>query len=138
MVDRRSWIRSLYLYLAALFGLVLLSIGGVRLLDMGLRAWIFTEADSERRIYAFQPPMPPPTERLDRLTGREELTEEERAMVRQWLEEYRGWRERSARVDPVTAERHRTAASSLAMILLGLPLYLYHWRLIRGEARRET
>jgi hypothetical protein len=138
MVDRRSWIRSLYLYLAALFGLVLLSIGGVRLLDMGLRAWIFTEADSERRIYAFQPPMPPPTERLERFTGREELTEEERAMVRQWLEEYRGWRERSAGIDPVTAERHRTAASSLAMILIGLPLYLYHWRLIRGEARRET
>ncbi|CAN5908661.1 hypothetical protein BH23GEM7_BH23GEM7_23890 [soil metagenome] len=138
MVDRRSWIRSLYLYLAALFGLVLLSIGGVRLLDMGLRAWIFTEADSERRIYAFQPPMPPPTERLERLTGREDLSEEERAMVRQWLEEYRSWRERSAGIDPVTAERHRTAASSLAMILLGLPLYLYHWRLIRAEARRET
>ncbi len=138
MVEQRSWIRSLYLYLAALFGLVLLSIGGVRLLDMGLRAWIFTEADSERRIYAFQPPMPPPAERLERFTGQEELTEEERAMVRQWLEEYRSWRERSARIDPVTAERHRTAASSLAMILIGLPLYLYHWRLIRGEARRET
>lgn len=138
MVDKRSWIRSLYLYLAALFGLVLLSIGSVRLLDMGLRAWIFTKADSERRIYAFQPPMPPPTERLERFTGREDLTEEERAMVRQWLEEYRNWRERSAGIDPVTAEQHRTAASSLAMILIGLPLYLYHWRLIRVEARRET
>ncbi len=138
MVEQRSWIRSFYLYLAALFGLVLLSIGGVRLLDMGLRAWVFTQADAERRIYAFQPPMPPPTERLERLTGREELTEEERARVRQWLEEYRTWRERSAGIDPVTAERHRTAASSLAMLLIGFPIYRYHWRLIRREATRSS
>lgn len=136
-MQQRSWVRTIYLYLAALFGLVLLSIGGIRLLDMGLKAWVFTEADNEQRMYAHQPPMAPPLERLERLGNGEEFTESERVMIRQWLAEYRDWKQRSASVDPVTSSRHRTASSSLAMILIGFPLYLYHWGLIRREARAD-
>lgn len=132
---RRPWIRTVYLYLLAMLGLVLLTIGGIRLLDMGLKAFVFTQAEQEERTMYMQPPMPVGLERVERIGRGEEgeLTAEERALVRQWVEDYRSWKERTERVDVVVARRQRTASSSLAMILVGLPLYLYHWGVIRKE-----
>jgi hypothetical protein len=34
--------------------------------------------------------------------------------------------------------RQREISGSLAMILVGLPLYLYHWRMIQKEDKRDT
>lgn len=134
---RRPWVRTVYLYLLAFIGLILLTIGGVRFLDMGLKALVFRQAEQEEVMHMRQPPMPFALERARQVAGSEsaELTVEERAMVREWLREYEAWRERSERMDPVVSRRQRTASSALAMILIGLPLYLYHWMLIRRESR---
>lgn len=131
----RSWVRTVYLYTMALLGLVLLTIGGVRMLDLGLKAFVFTQAEQEERFSMRQPPMPVMMERLERIDRGEEpeLTAQERAVVRQWLQDYEGWREQADRVDPITSRRQRTASSALALILVGLPLYGYHWRIIRRE-----
>ncbi|HEY8484003.1 MAG TPA: DUF5671 domain-containing protein [Longimicrobiales bacterium] len=123
-------IRSIYLYVAAFVGLVLLTLGGVRLVDMALKATIFTAAEQELRLAS--PPVPPPTQ--IRRPALVELPEEEREAWQRWMEEQERWREQEARIDRVAAQRQRTAASSLAMIIVGLPLYLYHWRLIRRES----
>jgi hypothetical protein len=131
----RSWVRTVYLYTMALLGLVLLTIGGVRILDLGLKAFVFTQAEHEERLSMRQPPMPMMLERLERIDRGEEpdLTSQERALVRQWLQEYERWKEQADRVDPITSRRQRTASSALALILIGLPLYGYHWRVIRRE-----
>jgi hypothetical protein len=133
-VQARPLIRTLYLYLFAFVGLILVAIGGVRLIDMALRALIFTEAEAQERLFNRQPPYPPVRFRGGAVADTAVLTLEEREQVRAWLQEYENWRRQAELVDPVTARRHRDAASSLAMILVGLPLYLYHWRLIRREA----
>jgi len=39
------------------------------------------------------------------------------------------------KIDPVTCRRHKDAFLNLAMILIGLPLYLYHWRIIKRETQ---
>ena len=134
-IATRSWVRTVYLYMMALLGLVLLTIGGVRMLDLGLKAFVFTEADQEQRFSMMQPPMPMMLERMERIDRGDEpdLTPQERAAVRQWLQDYERWREQADRVDPITSRRQRTASSALALILIGLPLYGYHWRLIRRE-----
>lgn len=129
----RSVIRSLYLYAFALVGLILLAIGSVRLLDMGLRAFVFTQAEAPERLMMRQPPYPAPVRTPAAAEGGD-LTPEARAQLDTWLEDYERWKEQAERIDPVTARRHRDAASSLAMILVGLPFYLFHWRLIRREA----
>jgi hypothetical protein len=134
MTKTERWIRTVYLYLFALLGLIFLSIGGIRLLDMGLRTYIFRQADAFDRIREV-PPIPPTARlRTEQLADDAELTAEERQQVRAWLDDYRSWQERQDALDPVMARRHREAAGSLAMILVGLPLYLYHWRRIRIEA----
>jgi len=135
----RAWTRTLYLYLAALIGLFLVTIGGVRLVDLGLRTWVFTEADRMESVHMYQPPIPQALERVRAASGDEtQFSPEERAAIRQWLSEYEEWQRRTAGADPVVARRQSSAASSLAMILIGLPLYLYHWGTIRRESARTA
>lgn len=132
---RTGFIRVLYLYVFALLGLIFMSIGGIRFLDMGLRATIFRQADAMERYP--QPPLPAIARRpgeIDALADRAELTPQEKQLLRDAIDEYRRWEEQRSRVDPVSARRQRDASSSLAMILVGFPLYLYHWRTIKREA----
>ncbi len=138
MEKSRSLIRTIYLYLFALVGLALLTAGAVRFVDMGLRALVFTKADEMQRLYQMMPPvMPYSLERIEELQEGEGLSEEERAAIKRWLADYKDWEERRSKIDPVIASRHRDASVNLAMILVGLPLYLYHWRIIGRETRSK-
>jgi len=137
-MEKHSLIRTIYLYLFAMLGLVLLTIGGVRFVDMGLKAFVFTKAEEEQRIIYKEPPyMSYPIQRIEEFQAEEELSEEEKATIKQWLADYEDWKERRAKIDPVTARRHRDASLNLAMILIGLPLYLFHWRIIRRETKNK-
>lgn len=132
---RHSLVRTIYLYLFALVGLALLTIGAVRFVDMGLKAFVFTQAEDMQRLYQGPTmPYPPGIERLQEAEG---LSDDEKATIKQWLADYEDWKERRSKIDLVAAQRHRDASSSLAMILIGLPLYLFHWRIIRSEVKRE-
>jgi len=136
-MGKHSLVRTVYLYLFAVLGLVLLTIGGVRFIDMGLKAFVFTQAEEEQRLYPLQPPRPYLPVDVETLQDEEGLTEEEKASIRQWLADYEDWQERSSKIDPVTARRQRDASINLALILVGLPLYLYHWGIIRKALRKQ-
>lgn len=136
-MKKHSLIRTIYLYLFALLGLAILTIGGIRFIDMGLRAFVFTKAEERERLETVQPPMLYSIQRVEQLKEGEGLSEEEKAAVGQWLEDYNSWQERSEKIDYVTARRHRDASLNLAMILVGLPLYLYHWGVIKKETKES-
>ena len=121
----------------AMLGLVLLTIGTVSFVDMGLKALVFTMADEEQRLYNVRPPMPIALEKLEKLEGNGEavFSEQEKTQLKALLAEYKSWEERIEKVDPVTARRHRDASFNLALILIGLPLYFYHWRIIKRETK---
>lgn len=137
MAKMSTTVRTLYLYLFSMVGLIFMAVGGVQLLDMGLRALIFKQADAMERLE--QPPMPMfMGSRIERFENDSSFTAEEKATMRQALQDYKQWEERRKRIDPVVARRQRTAANALALILIGLPIYMYHWRLIRSKKRPET
>lgn len=114
-MDKKLLIRRIYLYLFALIGLVLLTIGFVRLVGLALKTYIFTKAD----IY-YVYPLPKPV--LPENGGSQTPLPEE-------IEDYQN-KERTAR-------RQKEAAESLAFIIVGLPLYLYHWSIIRKEKEEK-
>jgi len=130
-------IRTIYLYLFALIGLAFLISGAVRFVDMGLKAFIFTKAEQEQKLSFRQPTMFYSVEKVESLESEEGLSEEERVMIGEWLADYKEWKEESLRINYVDVQRHRDASSSLSMILVGLPLYLYHWEVIKREVRRH-
>ncbi len=101
-------IRIIYLYLFSLVGLIMLVIGSARLVDLGLRTWVFTEADKD---YYAPAPFPYPEANLN--TEAEEIVK--------------------PKIDYATRQRHRDLSSILAQIIIGLPLYLYHWGLVKKE-----
>lgn len=134
---QHSLVRTIYLYIFALLGLMILIIGGVRFVDMGLKAFIFTKAEEEQRLMYRQPPLLYSIEKVEELQDEEGLSEEEKTAIKQWLADYKDWQEGSSKVNNLDSRRQRDASSNLAMILVGLPLYLYHWGIIKREVRRQ-
>jgi len=65
------------------------------------------------------------------------LTADEKTAVSQWLADYNSWKEQNDKFDPIVAQRQRDASFNLAMILVGLPLYFFHWRIIKREAKQQ-
>ena len=134
---QHSLVRTIYLYLFTLIGLMLLTVGGVRFVDMGLKAFIFTKAEEEQKLIYRQPPMAYSIERVEELQSEEALSEEEKTAIKQWLADYKEWQEKISKINYIDSRRHREASSNLATIVIGLPLYLYHWGLIKKEVRRR-
>ena len=78
-----------------------------------------------------------PVEKIEELQDKEELTEEEKIAIRQWLVDYESWQDRVLEVNYVTTRRHQDASLNLSLILIGLPLYLYHWGIIKRETKNK-
>ena len=137
-MDKHSLIRTIYLYLFALLGLVLLTIGSVRFVDMGLKTFVFTKADDQQRYYEEPMLAPYSFQRVEKLSQDEELTDQEKEQIKVWIADYNEAKEKKENIDPVVARRHKDASFNLAMILIGLPLYLFHWRIIRKETKNKA
>jgi|SRR6056297_629814 len=131
-MKKTSLIRTIYLYLFSMLGLVLLVIGCVRFVDMGLKTFIFTEADLEQRINYQRPPMYAANiNDLKAIKDGENLKEVQAEKIERLIQDYENWEKRREEVDPIKSRRHRDSATNLALILVGLPLYLYHWKVVQ-------
>ncbi len=141
-MKKYTLVRTIYLYIFALLGLVLLIIGSVNFLNMGLKAFVFTQADEESRIFSKQIPVPTISKIENIQENIEEekevcLSMEEKVIFENWLADYNNWKESMSEFDPVTSRRHRDASVNLSLILIGLPLYLYHWKIIKKETEEK-
>ncbi len=131
-------IRTIYLYLFALVGLALLISGAVRFVNMGLKAFIFTKAEQAEEIDYKRPPVSPMAiEKIESLDEKTELSETQVALIEGWLEDYEEWKEEEGKINYLTSRRHRDAATNTSLILVGFPLYLYHWLIIRRETKNK-
>jgi hypothetical protein len=138
-MEKHSLVRTIYLYLFTVVGLALLTIGAVRFADMGLKAFVFTKAEEPERVsqeynyYSLSPILP---ERIEEYQENQELTDQEKAAVKEWYQDYKRWKEAQSKVNYLASRRHEDASLNLSFILIGLPLYLYHWGIIRRETQR--
>ncbi len=109
------------MYLFALVGLVLITIGCVRLVSLALKTYVFKQAD----IYYEYPPYMKPVPALED-AARGTTTEPTKEEIDEYQKKQR------------TSNRQREAAESIAFILVGVPLYFYHWRVIQKEKTTES
>ena len=136
------------MYLFALLGLVLLTIGTVRFLDMGLKAFVFTKADDEEFINYSMPPYKHDfVERnaaiFEKAVSNKEsvsvkLTAEEVSVLNSSISEWKNWEEKRSKVDVKVSRRQRDASINLALMVVGLPLYLYHWFTIKKDTKANA
>jgi hypothetical protein len=108
-------IRRLYLYAVSGIGLMLVVIGCVQLVNLGLKVYVFKAAD---RYYNY--PMTQPTP----ITGKGGETAVSQPSEEQ-LQTYQD--------DQTRSNREANASNAIAMIIVGAPLYSYHWYVIRKD-----
>jgi hypothetical protein len=97
-------LRMLYLYLFSFVGLLIVVIGSIQMVNLGLKTFVFKDVD-KYEIY------------VDKTVPAMERESDEVIKTRQENETRR--------------QRERELVSSLSMIVVGLPLYLYHWKTIQ-------
>lgn len=108
-------IRLLYLYLFSFIGLIIAVIGTIQIVDLGMKVYIFKGSD--RYDYAIPSKVDP--------NGKEiKLTDEEKAEQQKMQDEQ------------TKRNRQQQISSALAMLLVGIPLYKYHWNLIKREDKK--
>jgi len=86
---------------------------------MGLKAWVFTEAESY--VSYDYGPYEPYYDKEGKVV--EKITEEEKI---------------EAHNKQVKQRRSADAANALAQLFVGLPLYLYHWRMAAKKKEEES
>ena len=100
-------LRLLYLYLFSFVGLIIVVFGGIQIVNLGLKTLVFKDAD---RYVNY-----PVTMKKDD-PGYISLEQQKIQQDQQ-----------------VAQQRQSELSNSIAMILIGMPLYLYHWKLIGKE-----
>jgi len=104
-------LRLLYLYLFSFVGLLIVVIGAVQILNLGLKSFVFTKADT----YVYYNKM--------LVTDPGYMSKEEQETQQR---------------EQVANQRQSELAFALSMIVVGLPLYGYHWKLIGKESKQRV
>ncbi len=101
-------LRLLYLYLFSFVGLLITVIGSIQIVDLTLKTYVFQVSE-----YSSYPMMDIKDEKgMVTISAADQLKQQESEAANQ---------------------RKRNLSTSLSMILIGTPLYLYHWKTIKKE-----
>ncbi len=102
-------VRLLYLYLFSFVGLLIIVIGSIRISNLALKTFVFKDADSFETY--------PIKDESSLISPQEMEDRQKRDQKRQ---------------------KEREFSEAISMILIGTPLYLYHWKTIQKEASKNS
>jgi hypothetical protein len=108
-------LKKAYLYLVSTISLVIAVIGAIMLINLALKAWVFTKADMNNYSYPCAQPVTDPS---GKVTPCDQATLDAQKKQAQ---------------DNQTSSRQNTAAQALAMIIVATPVWWGHWRLAKKE-----
>lgn len=136
-MQKIPWIRIVYLYLMTTIGIVVFVIGSITMLNSVLKTFVFKQADLN---YYSRPPeiyLVNQEKQAIILTECDDLTQEDKENISVWLNDYENWKKIDENKMQITAQRQREFANSIAMIVVGFPLYFIHWAIIKKERRKD-
>lgn len=138
--DSGSKVRSLYFYIASLITLGFVIGSLVAILVIGMQAWVFPNADPAG--YRIGPPPEPyltsmisdETGELTALTCTDEcvFSTEDQNNLSVWYEQYTAWEQKTE--NPNT-NRYERLITALSLLIIALPLYLIHFRIVQRERK---
>ena len=127
-------VRTFYLYVVSLLSLIFLAIGIGNLANTTLKATIFKEA--EKRDYSVCYSYPYYISSVD-LKNLEGLTVNQNEKIESMIRDYEAWQETNTGESCYRSERENRIVNSLTMILIALPLYIFHWAIIKKEKKEN-
>ena len=136
MTEKTKLIRTVYLYLAALISLIFVAVGAGRIMNAGIKYVLFPEAEKKSYYECnIQPPMYGygETKEVERLKTSAVATEDQREQIDNLLKDYAYWKENQSGEKCLLPARQNNFVDSFTMILIALPIMLFHWRIIKKE-----
>ena len=136
MTEKTKLIRTVYLYLAALISLIFVAVGTGRILNIGLKAYLFPEAEKKSYYECnVQPPMYGygETTEVEKLKDSTVATEDQKDQIDNLLKDYAYWKENQSGDKCIVPARQNNLVDSFTMILIALPICWIHWRIIKRE-----
>lgn len=136
MAIKINSIRTIYFYLIALIALMMIVWGTVDLANLGLTTWVFKNAD---RADDWAPPVPYMTaqvkmgETAERCAEKCDLTADEKLQIQNWLVDYKSWQDQQGTLK--NSRKQKNAVRDISMLVVSIPLFLWHWRMISKETR---
>ena len=120
----KKTIKSLYFYLVSFVALMMVVFSTADTINIALKTWVFTAADKD--MY-YMPPCAVQLETTDRppvktmpATSVEDCEKQNELNLKQ---------QESSR----TAQKQRDVVRDISMIVVGIPLFLIHWRIVRSK-----
>ncbi|MFA5086557.1 MAG: hypothetical protein WC468_03170 [Candidatus Paceibacterota bacterium] len=130
-------VRTIYLYTVALISLVFLAVGTGNLINTTLKAYIFTEAEKNEYSRCTSYPYFVSSIDAEAVKKNTQITEDQKTQIDNMLKEYENWKKENTGDVCIKAERQKKMLDAVTMILIALPLYVFHWRMARKE-KQET
>lgn len=134
MTDKVKLIRTIYLYLAALISLLFVAIGAGRVLNTTLKYYVFPKA--EKGGYS-RCNNQPPVYSLDKSGLERVANDDQKAQLENLLRDYEQWKKENSGNECYSQERQKNIVDALTMIIVALPLFGYHWSIIRKEKEEK-
>ena len=125
-------VRTFYLYIVSLLSLIFLAVGVGNLLNTTLKATFFKEA--EKRDYSVCYNYPYYYSNSEKTAEMDEVQLEQ---IDNMIRDYENWKEKNTGETCYKSEREKKIVDSLSMIIIALPLYIFHWMMIRREKREN-
>ena len=116
-------IKSLYFYLVSFVALMMVVFSTADMINIALKTWVFTAADKDMYAYpravcevpapATDPKaVPAPTKAECEKSNEENIKQQEASRM---------------------AQKQRDVVRDISMIVVGIPLFLIHWRILRSK-----
>lgn len=121
----------IYLYLVALISLIFTAVGIGNLINTTLKAYVFP--DTEKRDYGMcniQPYYPA-------VDFKNLSSAEQEAQIENMIDDYKRWQEQNTDDACYRSERQKRFVDFTTMVLIALPLYLFHWSMIKKEKKEK-
>lgn len=119
--NRVAIIKNIYFYLVSFVALMMVVFSLADLINTALRTWIFTKADYYDYSYTVPACDPLASKTMD--TSTPKLSAEECAALQAQNEK--------RQQDSQESQRQRDMVRDISMIVVGLPVFVFHWLAIR-------
>ncbi|MDD4290157.1 MAG: hypothetical protein PHH83_02665 [Patescibacteria group bacterium] len=136
-MQKIPWIRIVYLYLMTTIGLIVFVIGSITMLNSVLKTFVFKKADMNYYSRPSELYLANSEKQVTIIKECSDLTVQDKEMIDMWLADYQNWKKIDEGNMQITSQRQRNFSNSIAMIVIGFPLYFIHWNIIKKERKKD-
>jgi len=130
MSPKVKLIRTIYLYLAALASLIFVAVGTGNLLNTAMKFYLFPKAEKGGFGRCNNQP---PVYGLDKNAYAGVAAEDQKIQLQNMLNEYEKWKKDNSGEECYSQERQNNVVNALTMMIVAIPIFAFHWRIIRKE-----